>query len=112
MKAKFEKAFLKGAKKHAGIKKQIEQKVRQIMEHPVEFGEPLKGNLRGFYSCPVKRNFIIIYLYCSACRKKVDADFVACSDCPNTSDDTIKFVLLGPHDETYGIRRLGNSTTY
>ena len=104
MKAKFEKAFLKGVRKYAGIKKQIEQKVRQIMEQPVELGEPLKGNLRGFYSCPVKRNFIIIYLYCAACRKKGDAEFVACSHCSNTSDDTIKFVLLGPHDEVYKIK--------
>ena len=60
MEAKFEKAFLKTVKKHAGIKKQIEQKVRQIIKHPVEMGEPLKGTFRGFYSCPVKRNFIII----------------------------------------------------
>ena len=103
MKAEFEKAFLKDVLKHASIKKQIEQKVRQIMERPVEFGEPLKGNLRGFYSCPVKRNFIIIYLYCAACRKKGDAEFVACSDCSTTSDETIKFVLLGPHDEVYSI---------
>jgi mRNA-degrading endonuclease YafQ of YafQ-DinJ toxin-antitoxin module len=104
MKAEFEKAFLKAVKKHAGIKKQIEQKVLQIMEYPVELGEHLKGNLRGFYSCPVKRNFIIIYLYCAACRKKGDDEFVACSDCSTTSDETIKFVLLGPHDETYGIK--------
>jgi addiction module RelE/StbE family toxin len=101
MKAEFEEVFLKGVKKHAGIKKQIEQKVRQIMKHPVKLGEPLKGNLRGFYSCPVKRNFIIIYLYCDVCRKKGDAEFVACSDCSTTSDDTIKFVLLGSHDEVY-----------
>ncbi len=104
MKAKFEKAFLKGVRKHAGIKKQIEQKVHQIIEHPVELGEPLKGNLRGFYSCPIKRNFIIIYLYCTACRKKGDSEFVACSDCSTTSDETIKFVLLGPHDEVYNIK--------
>jgi len=101
MKAEFEKAFLKGVREHTGIKKQIGQKVRQIMKHPVELGEPLKGNLRGFYSCPVKRNFTIIYLYCDVCRKKGDAEFVACSDCSTTSDDTIKFVLLGPHDEVY-----------
>ena len=104
MKAEFEKAFLKAVKKHAGIKKQIEQKVLQIMEYPVELGEPLKGNLRGFYSCPVKRNFIIIYLYCAACRKKGDDEFVACSDCSTTSDETIKFVLMGPHDEVYSIK--------
>ncbi len=104
MKAEFEEAFLKGVRKHAGIKKQIERKVRQIMEHPVELGEPLKGNLRGFYSCSVKRNFIIIYLYCTACRKKGAAEFVACSDCSTASDETIKFVLLGPHDEVYNIK--------
>ena len=104
MKTEFEKVFLKSVRKHAGIKKQIEQKVRQIIEHPVELGEPLKGNLRGFYSCPVKRNFIIIYLYCAACRKKGNAEFVACSDCLTTSDETIKFVLLGPHDEVYSIK--------
>ena len=62
MDVKFERAFLKAVKKHAGIKKQIERKVLQIIWHPVEMGEPLKGNFRGFYSCAVKRNFIIIYL--------------------------------------------------
>ena len=101
MEAQFEKAFFKALKKHAGIKKQIEQKVRQIMAHPIELGEPLKGNLRGFYSCPVKRNFIIIYLYCAACRKKGDDAVVACLDCATTGGETIKFVLMGPHDEAY-----------
>ena len=104
METKFEKAFLKAVKKHTGIKKQIEQKVRQIIEHPVEMGEPLKGNFRGFYSCPVKRNFIIIYLYCGVCRKKGDDEFVACTDCSTTSNETIKFLLCGPHDEAYGIK--------
>ena len=103
--ARFEKAFLKAVKKYAGIKKQIEQRVRQIMEYPIEHGEPLKGNLRGFYSCPVKRNFIIIYLYCVSCRKKGDDEFVHCYDCSSTPDETIKFVLLGPHDEAYDIKK-------
>jgi mRNA-degrading endonuclease YafQ of YafQ-DinJ toxin-antitoxin module len=102
MDARFERAFIKALKKHAGIKKDVERKVRQIMEHPVEFGEPLKGNFRGFYSCAVKRNFIIVYLYCSACRKKGDDEVVQCSDCADTPDATLKFVLLGPHDAAYG----------
>ena len=102
MDARFEKAFLKAVKKHSGIKKQIEQKVLQILEHPVELGEPLKGNFRGFYSCPVKRNFIIIYLYCGICRKKDDNKYVACSDCSETADETVKFIIVGPHDAAYG----------
>ena len=104
MEARFEKAFAEAVKKHIGIRKQVERKVRQIIEHPVELGEPLKGNLRGFYSCPVKGNFIIIYLYCAVCRKKGDAEFVACSDCSTTPDETIKFVLLGPHNKAYRMK--------
>jgi addiction module RelE/StbE family toxin len=100
--ARFETAFLKAVKKHAAIKKQVKHKVDMILENPVAFGEPLKGNWQGFYSCPVKRNFIIIYLYCEICRKKGDDVVVACSECCDTPDQTIKFVLLGPHDKAYG----------
>ena len=99
--AKFEAAFLKAVKKHAAIKKLVQKKVDMILENPIAFGEPLKGNWQGFYSCPVKRNFIIIYLYCEVCRKKGDNSVVACSDCKETHDQTIKFVLLGPHDDAY-----------
>jgi addiction module RelE/StbE family toxin len=101
MKALFETGFLKAVKKHAAIKNLVRKKVDMIMENPVAFGEPLKGNWQGFYSCPVKRNFIIIYLYCEACRKKGDDAVVACSECQETPDQTIKFVLLGPHDDAY-----------
>jgi len=101
MEALFEKAFVKALSKHAGIKKQVENKVRMIMEQPLALGEPLKGNFRGFYSCPVKRSFIIIYLYCWACRRKGDDEVVVCSDCDERDDETLKFVLLGPHDEVY-----------
>lgn len=101
MEAKFEAAFVKALRKHASIKKTVQNKVDMIMENPIAFGEPLKGNWQGFYSCLVKRNFIIIYLCCEVCRKKGDHMVVACSDCAETPDDTIKFVLLGHHDETY-----------
>ena len=99
--ARFEASFLKAVKKHAAIKKLVQKKVDLILENPVAFGEPLKGNCQGFYSSPVKRNFIIIYLYCEVCRKKRDNAVVACSDCSKTADKTIKFVLLGPHDDAY-----------
>jgi mRNA-degrading endonuclease YafQ of YafQ-DinJ toxin-antitoxin module len=103
MEALFEKTFVKALRKHSGIKKQVEAKVKMIMEQPLALGEPLKGNFRGFYTCSVKKSFIIIYLYCLACRKKGDDAFVACSDCSERDDETIKLVLLGPHDEAYGI---------
>ncbi len=49
--------------KHASLKKSAQKKVDMIIEHPLTIGEPLKGNFRGYYSCPVKKNFLIIYLY-------------------------------------------------
>ena len=57
----FESAFMKAVQKHASIKKQVQKTVDMILENPIGFGEPLKGDWQGFYSCPVKRNFIIIY---------------------------------------------------
>lgn len=101
--ARFEEVFLKALKKHSSIKKLVKKKVDMILENPIAFGEPLKGNRQGFYSCPVKRSFIIICLYCYACRKKNDDLVVRCSDCENTPDNTVRFVLLGPRDRAYGI---------
>ena len=103
METKFENAFLKAVTKYSSIKNPVRKKVDMIIENPIAMGEPLKGNWQGFYSCPVKRNFIIIYLYCALCRKKGDDSAVACSDCSITHDETLKFVLLGPHDEAYKI---------
>lgn len=103
MEIQFEEAFCKALKKHASIKKAVQKKVDLIIQNPIAFGEPLKANWQGFYSCPVKRNFIIIYLYCEVCRKKGDNVVVDCAGCRQTDDQTIKFVLLGPHDKTYGI---------
>jgi len=103
MEVRFEAAFLKALKKHASIKKSVKKKVDMIIKSPIAMGEPLKGNWRGFYACPVKRNFIIVYLYCDMCRKKGDDTIVVCADCKKTPDKTIKFVLLAPHDDAYGI---------
>ncbi len=97
----FSDVFVKSLKKYSSIKKSIKKKVDMIAENPIALGEPLKGNFRGYYSCPVRKNFLIIYLYCSICRKKGDDEIVLCSDCHKYSDDTIKFVDLGPHDHTY-----------
>ncbi|MBW6484664.1 MAG: hypothetical protein K0B01_00720 [Syntrophobacterales bacterium] len=102
MEARFATAFLDALKKHASIRKLVKSKVDMILENPVSMGEPLKGNWQGFYSCPVKSNFIIIYLFCEVCRKKGDDAVILCSDCGTTPDQTVKFVLLVPHDQAYG----------
>lgn len=101
MKVLFSDSFVKSLKKHALLKKVVQKKVDMIIEHPVAIGEPLKGIFRGYYSCPVKKNFLIIYLYCNICRKKGDDEIVLCSDCPSCDNNTIKFIDLGPHDQAY-----------
>jgi len=97
----FSAEFKNAVKKYSSVKSAVQKKVDMIIENPLALGEPLKGNFRGFYSCPVKKSFLIIYLYCLACRKKKDDDIVLCADCQDYPDDTVRFVVLGPHDEAY-----------
>jgi len=102
MEVLFSDAFVKSLKKHSSIKKAIQNKVDMILKNPIGLGEPLKGAFRGYYSCPVKKNFILIYLYCKICRKKDDNTIVLCDDCINCTDETLRFVEPGPHDKAYG----------
>lgn len=97
----FSDTFKDSLKKFNSIKKAIKKKVDMIIENPIALGEPLKGNFRGYYSCSVRKNSIIIYLYCKICRKKGDDEIVLCSDCSKCSGDTIKFIDLGPHNNAY-----------
>jgi addiction module RelE/StbE family toxin len=97
----FSDTFKESLRKFSSIKKVIKKKVDMIVENPIALGEPLKGSFRGYYNCPVRKNFIIVYLYCNICRRKGDDKIVICSDCSKCSDNTIKFVVLGPHDDSY-----------
>lgn len=101
MKALFSEDFVKSVKRHAAIAKAVQNKVDMVLTDPVGLGEPLRGNFRGYYSCPVKKNFLIIFLYCRLCRVKQDDAIVRCADCSSCTDETIKFVALGPHDRAY-----------
>jgi mRNA-degrading endonuclease YafQ of YafQ-DinJ toxin-antitoxin module len=100
MQALFSDSFVDSLKKHSSIKKAVQKEVDMIIQKPIALGEPLKGNFRGYYSCPVKKNFII-YLYCGICRKKGDDEIVRCGDCKSSPDETIRFIDCGPHDRAY-----------
>jgi len=97
----FSESFLQSLKKHSSLREAIRRKVDMIIENPVSLGEPLKGNFRGYYSASIKKNFLIIFLYCNPCRKKGDDEIVLCSNCLECSNDTLKFIEIGPHDEVY-----------
>ena len=55
--------FVKSLKKFASIRKRVVNKIDNIIRDPL-MGEPLKYDLRGLYSVPVAKNFLIIYSYC------------------------------------------------
>ena len=97
----FSDIFVKSLKKYRSLKKSIKLKVDMIAKNPIALGEPLKGNFRGYYSYPVRKDFLIIYLSCKICRKKGDDEIVLCNNCHKCSDNTIKFIDLGPHDYIY-----------
>ena len=99
--ALFSDDFVESLKKHATLGNTVQRKVDMILANPIGLGEPLKGNFRGYYSAPVKKNFLIIYLYCLICRRRGDHEIVRCHDCSNCADETVKFVQLGPHDQAY-----------
>ena len=97
----FSESFLRSLKKHSSLKEAIKRKVDMIIQSPVSLGEPLKGNFRGYYSTSVKKNFLIIFSYCNSCRKKGDDKIILCIDCLKYSDDTLKFIEIGPNDRVY-----------
>ena len=94
--------FIKSFKKFSSIRKLIQNKIKQILQHPM-MGEPLKYDLRGLYSVSVAKNFVIIYSYCKICRKKKDDKILLCHDCNLMSDETLRLFDVGPHDKVYGI---------
>jgi len=100
MKILFSDTFIKSLRKYSSLKAAVKNKVDMISDNPIALGEPLKRNLRGYYSYPVK-NFIIIFQYCAICRKRGDDEIVLCHDCSNQKDNTIRFIALGPHDDAY-----------
>ncbi len=93
--------FAKSLKKFSSIKKKILNKTGKIAQNPL-IGEPLKYDLRGLFSAPVARNFVIVYSCCRVCRGRGDDKILRCHDCRDMSDETIRFFDVGPHTDIYG----------
>ena len=100
MEETYSEDFKKSLSKFSSIKKRIVNKIDQLVRDPL-MGEPLKYDLRGLYSVPVAKNFIIAYAYCRVCRKKGDNQILLCHDCSSMADETIRFFDVGPHDAVY-----------
>jgi len=99
--AKYLPEFFESLKKYSSIKNSVDKKIKSLLQSPLGYGEPLKYDLEGLNSCAVKRNFLIIYVYCRECRIKNYQSINSCADCNETPDETIKFLTIAPHDMAY-----------
>ncbi len=103
--ARFTFEFAKALEKYSNVKKSAQNKIDILLQNPLGFGEPLKYDLEGLSSCPVKKGFIIVYVYCRECRIRGYNRINNCKDCEHTPDEVIKFVTIGPHDKAYNLSK-------
>ncbi len=87
----YSEEFVKSLKRFSSIKKRIVNKIDKIIQDPL-MGEPLKYDLRGLYSTPVAKIFLLVYGYCKILR---------CHDCTDMMSETVRFFDVGPHDKVY-----------
>lgn len=105
---KFKPRFGEHIKRYAAMKKQIEKKIRAILEDPYHNTEPLQkrpqGDLRGIRSKRIDRNFRILFAICEECRGMFPDlhDKRACRSCdPNFPENTVVFFAVQPHAVVY-----------
>jgi len=103
--AKYLPEFVEALKKHSNIRKSAKKKIESLLENPLNYGEPLKHELQGLSSFPVRKNFLIVYVYCRECRIKNYQEINCCKDCDNTPDEVVKFLTIAPHDLAYQIAK-------
>lgn len=89
-------------KKYSGIKNSVKRKIKLISQDPYQ-GEPLRHDLDGLRSLPVKKNYILIYVICKECREKDNTDSIGCTFCTDYDDMTVLCFLVAPHDSAYKI---------
>lgn len=99
--ARYLPEFISSLEKYSNIKKNAKKRIENLLKNPLGFGEPLRYSLEGLSSCPVRKNFILIYVYCRECRIKGYQRINACVDCEQTSDEIVKFLTIGPHNLAY-----------
>ena len=103
--ARYLPEFAEAIKKYSSVKKSAEKKIANLLKTPFSYGEPLKHSLEGLKSCPVKKNFILIYVYCRECRLKNYQNINACQDCDQTPDEVVKILTIGPHALAYKLAK-------
>lgn len=101
----FTKEFNNRIQKYQSLKKQIANKVRQLLKDPYRTAksEQLVGNLKGLRSARVTRSMRIIYVICEECRQHGDQELVRCSSdlCKKMDDQVVLFLTFDVHEKVY-----------
>ena len=108
---KYKPQFAKDVKKYSSKKKQIEAKVKSIIEDPYNNSEPLEDrfgyNLNGIRSKRIDRNFRILFAICEECKElfKNTPDKKNCKYCEfdllGLPVNTLIFYTVRPHKIVY-----------
>ena len=105
------RAFRKGVKKYASLRKQIAAKVNCVLDNPYDselLGKKGASDLRGKRSVRVTRNIRIVFAVCEECllRGFKRRGFNDCAGCTKEEpDDIIIFLIIAPHEIAYGEKR-------
>jgi len=97
--------FQKRYQTFQNMQPRIEKGVMQILSDPYTHTERLAHksgfNLKGCRSARIGRNFRIIFVICAECRQEPACDYCFCE---NLADDTMVFLTVGPHEQSYVMR--------
>lgn len=97
-KAYFAPELAEDKRKYIHIKRHIQEKVDMVLKHPYKLGEPLKYDLEGLRSVPVRGNFIMIYMIYE---EWINKGLTEIPGWPDLSDDAVVFLTVKPHDIAY-----------
>jgi len=98
--------FAEDLKTYASLKKQIENKVKALLDNPYHNTEPLekigKHDLRGLRSKRIDKSFRIIFAICEECRKLFPEKEKPCRYCePGLPKKAVIFFTIRPHKIVY-----------
>lgn len=77
----FERDYRKLCKKDAVLRKAVDKKIAQILQHPLHY-KPLRGPLKGVRRVHVASSFVLLFE-------------------PSEQKGTVRFLRLAHHDEAY-----------
>lgn len=98
--------FQKKMRRYASLRKHIQQHVDEVLADPYLNSERLGKmpgglDLRGCRSVRITQSFRLIFVVCEECRRVPECRYCFCEGWP---DETVIFLMVGPHERAYTMR--------